>query len=203
MKNFIFITVMLLVGLTYAQNFNSFTYESINGIDDTQILNENQYNDYNADINNGIDDAQILDTNQHNDYNADINNGTVGNDRNINYNSSIGSYNYESLSRINADTEFLKDVKNSKDELHAEVAEKDLEKSRQNIVIRKAQKEVLVRYNGDYSSIKLIDLKGNKIDANFSKKYRGLIVPRGKNSKKYFLEIKNEENKTFYHQVSL
>lgn len=178
MKKVILIAVMMLVGLTYGQNINSlYTYESINGIEATQSV-----------------DTEIRD-----EYNTELNDDQVN--KNKNYSSPIGLYSYESLSRINED---LKNVKKSKKDVYAETIKKDNESSRKNIVIRKAKTEVLVRYNGKYSSIKLIDLKGNKVDANFSKKYRGLIVPRSKESKKYFLEVeKADKSKVFYHQVTL
>ncbi|NIJ43579.1 hypothetical protein FHR24_000018 [Wenyingzhuangia heitensis] len=184
MKKFILIAVLLLVGTSYGQNYSSLglSYGALNGIDATLLEPSSPQV--------GVDYTSV----------AKATKGQV-----YNYQGSI--YTYESLSGlkdIDTDAEFVKKKTKTKAEVYAAAMRKDSDASRGNIVIRKAKTEVLVRYNGDYSSIKLIDFKGNEVKANFSKKYRGLIVPRAKKEVKYFLEVKDDTKaKTYYHQVAL
>lgn len=186
MRKFILIAVLLLVGVTtYGQNYNYpvglYSYESLTTLD-----------------NNAVDSISTS------SYASQVKAvGVV--QRRQNYNYPVGLYSYNSLSAVkvkNEDAEFVKKAK-SKKQLYAENIKRRNEKSRKNIVIRKAKTEVLVRYNGKYSSIKLINLKGQEVKANFSKKYRGLIVPRSKEEQKYFLEVKKSKANTYYHQVTL
>ncbi|MGY5351910.1 hypothetical protein ACXGQW_05025 [Wenyingzhuangia sp. IMCC45533] len=182
MKNFILIAMMSVVGLSYGQSTISlYTYESLNGISQKE-----------ADIDEGYYSAEL----------NEVKTPASDSENQRDYNSQIGTYSYESLAGLNA--EFIKAKAKSKEQIYAEASAADRSKSRKNIVIRKAKTEVLVRYNGDYSSLKLIDAKGKEVDANFSEKYRGLIVPRSKKAKKYFLEVEKEDkSKVFYHQIVL
>ncbi|NJB84068.1 hypothetical protein [Wenyingzhuangia aestuarii] len=183
MKKFILIAVLLLVGTSYGQNYSSLglSYGALNGIDASLLAPANEV---------GTDYTTVAKTRRGQGYN---------------YQGSI--YSYESLSGlkdIDSDADFIKKKAKTKAELYAETMRKDSDASRKNIVIRKAKTEVLVRYNGTYSSIKLVDFNGNEVKANFSKKYRGLIVPRAKEVKNYLLKVTSDKNeKTYYHQVAL
>lgn len=189
MKNLILVAVLLLVGTTYGQNYNFpiglFSYNSlVDEVEAGQVITKQVGVDYTTLVQPNVSKVS----------------------KKINRSSSVGLYGYGSLSglkSLNADRDFVKNAK-SKEQVYAETLRNDNEASRDNIVIRKAKTEILVRYNGDYSSIKLIDGKGAEVKANFSKKYRGLIVPRTKNEQNLYLEIKNDEKaKTYYHQVNL
>lgn len=186
MKNLILVAVLLLVGTTYGQNYNFpiglFSYDSlVDEVEAGQVITKQV----------GVDYTTLTQPNV---------------SKRISRSSSAGLYGYGSLSglkSLNADRDFVKNAK-SKEQVYAETLRADNEASRENIVIRKAKTEILVRYNGEYSSIKLIDRKGAEVKANFSKKYRGLIVPRAKKEQNLYLEIKNDEKaKTYYHQVNL
>lgn len=186
MRKFILIAVLLLVGVTYGQNYTYpvglYSYESLSTL--------------NAYEKNVVD--EILEE-------VKVVKPIIANQNEQNYMYPVGLYNYNSFSmvkKMNRDEEFVKKAK-TKEQLLAEDLKKQNEKSRSNIVIRKAKTEVLVRYNGKYSSIKLVNLKGDEVEADFSKKYRGLIVPRAKEEQNYFLEVVKNNSKTYYHQVSL
>ncbi|WP_010134601.1 hypothetical protein [Ochrovirga pacifica] len=186
MRKFILIAVLVLVGVTtYGQNYNYpvglYSYESLTGIE-----------------------TSVRDSISSTTYSKSQNTASTSR-RSQNYNYPVGLYNYNSISSVklkNFDADYVKGAK-SKKELLAEDVKRKNEKSRKNIVIRKAKDEVLVRYNGDYSSIKLLDFSGKEVKANFSKKYRGLIVPRDKQEKKCFLEVVKNEANVYYHLVSL
>ena len=110
-------------------------------------------------------------------------------------------YTYESINGV--DQEELKAESESNDKVFAAAVNKDIAKSKDKIFITKARTEALVRFKGKYSTMKLVDTKGNEIEANYSEKYNGLIVPTSAKSKSYFLEVTGKRNKTYYHKVSL
>ncbi len=113
-----------------------------------------------------------------------------------NFNSPVGAVSYSALSSINKKSDKLNDI--------AYVSDKINETSRKNIEVRKANTMALVKYNGKYSSIKLVDAKGKEVKTKYNEDYKGLIVPRKKEAKNYYLEVKvDDESKTFYHQVTL
>ncbi|MGY6649661.1 hypothetical protein [Wenyingzhuangia sp. IMCC45574] len=183
MRKFLLVAVLLLVGVTtYGQNYNYpvglYSYGTLSTLN-----------------NNVVDSISVVDQTK---QIRRINGQVV--QRNQNYSYPVGLYSYSSLR--NSDSEFVKKAKTKK-QIYAEALKSRNEKSRKNIVIRKAKTEVLVRYNGKYSSIKLINLKGQEVKADFSKKYKGLIVPRSKAEQKYFLEVVKNKANTYYHQVTL
>lgn len=183
MKKIILIAVLLLVGVTYGQNYaypiGLYSYESLT------ILNSEQ---------RGVDPI------------VEITEPLTKQSPALNYNSSVGLINYEDLQNYNKTEGYKLAEENSKTkaQAHAEKLMALSKASRDKIVIRKAPKEVLVRYEGKHTSLKLFDFNGEEVKANYSKKYRGLIIPRSKEHVNYFLEVKNEvKSKTYYHQVSL
>ncbi len=112
-----------------------------------------------------------------------------------NFNAPVGAVSYKALSGIK---------KTKKDHEIASIVDRANEASRKKIEVRKANTRALVKYNGKYSSIKLLDTDGKEVKADFNQDYKGLIVPRTRTEKSYFLEVKiNDESKVFYHQVLL
>lgn len=75
--------------------------------------------------------------------------------------------------------------------------------AKNKVVVSKTKEEVLVRYNGKYSSIKLVDSKGRQILSNYSGTYKGLVLPRFNDGKKVFLKAKKKNGEVYYHRVTL
>ena len=111
------------------------------------------------------------------------------------------SYTYESINGL--DQEELKAELEFDDMIFAEAENKKHVKIKDKVLVTKIKEEVLVRYVGEYSDIKLVDNKGNSVGANYIEDYNGFIISSSAKSKSYFLEVTGKRNKTYYHKVSL
>lgn len=128
-----------------------------------------------------------------------------------NYNS---LYTYESINGIEekesekekiVEVDELKDDVLSLSELMKTEEGQSIEKRfrKNSVVITKGKAQILIRFNGDYSSLQLVDFKGNEIEADYHSGYKGLILPVVEKGTKFFLKTKNSLGKTSYHRVNL
>ena len=111
----------------------------------------------------------------------------------------------ENVLNVSAQTSLVK-YNTFSDLIAAENLSKDSFKkahAKNSVVINKTRKEVLVRFNGKYSSIQLVDFKGNELETTYKKEYEGLVLPRYNEGKKVFLKAKKKSGEVIYKRVTL
>ena len=128
-----------------------------------------------------------------------------------------GVYTYESINGIKTEVaqENVLNVSAQSSLIHYNsfadllAAEKSSKKSfkkshaKNAVVINKTKKELLVRFNGRYASLQLVDSSGKKVTGMYSTKLEGLVVPRFHDGKQVFLKAEKKSGEVIYKRVIL
>jgi len=73
---------------------------------------------------------------------------------------------------------------------------------RNSVVITKAKEKILIRFNGEFSNLQLVDFKGDEVQALYHDEYKGIILSKNQIQKNYFLKTQSNLGRTTYHRVN-